>query len=289
MRHEFTDEQLQLTILDASDQRSIFIRTARELEDIDSSAIQSLRTLLYHLPEPEHDPTLLQGYRSFTRLRRHPIFKGEYKKTGDLTDLLMDRLDRLDLPDQPGDDALREQAGLYKELIDHPFFRDWSISGTSVRSFMMSKLDSAMTPQDDWEACEFADIRRNDRVKRVEPLIGDATETIEGTAVTVDENWALTKGGTTLAHSRDIKKPDLAIYRIPAPRDSSNYPDPAECPVIIVHKELAYDFTQTPDGGQAMMWNGDTYENAAYEFFCKDITDWTPAKVTPLFAGRGQQ
>lgn len=52
MRHEFTDEQLQLTILDASDQRSIFIRTARELEDIDSSAIQSLRTLLYHLPEP---------------------------------------------------------------------------------------------------------------------------------------------------------------------------------------------------------------------------------------------
>ena len=52
MSHEFTDEQLQLTILDASDQRSIFIRTARELEDIDSSAIQSLRTLLYHLPEP---------------------------------------------------------------------------------------------------------------------------------------------------------------------------------------------------------------------------------------------
>lgn len=52
MRHEFTDEQLQLTILDASDKRSIFIRTARELEDIDSSAIQSLRTLLYHLPEP---------------------------------------------------------------------------------------------------------------------------------------------------------------------------------------------------------------------------------------------
>lgn len=226
MRHEFTDEQLQLTILDASDQRSIFIRTARELEDIYSSAIQSLRTLLYHLP------------------------------------------------DQPGDDALREQAGLYKELIDHPFFKDWSISGTSVRSFMMNKLDSAMTPQDDWQECKFADIRKGDRVKRVEPLIGDATETIEGTAVTVDENWALTKGGTTLAHSRDIKKPDLAIYRIPV-----THPDPAEHPVIIVHKALAYDFTQTPDGGQAMMWNGDTYENADYEFFCKDITDWTPAKV----------
>lgn len=51
----YTDDQLKLAILDASDQRNIFIRTAYSLEDIDSSAIRSLRTLLYHLPDQQDD------------------------------------------------------------------------------------------------------------------------------------------------------------------------------------------------------------------------------------------
>lgn len=52
---QYTDDQLRLAILDASDQRRILITTAYELEDIDSLEVRSLRTLLAHLPEPATD------------------------------------------------------------------------------------------------------------------------------------------------------------------------------------------------------------------------------------------
>lgn len=128
--------------------------------------------------------------------------------------------------------------------------------------------------QDDWQECKFADIRRNDRVRWEVPASEDK-ESYEIIVRHLSEEPRVVYSNTGSYHFPD----GVILYRIPAPVTP---PDPAEHPVIIVHKELAYDFTQTPDGGQAMMWNGDTYENADYEFFCKDITDWTPAKVTPL-------
>lgn len=240
MRHEFTDEQLQLTILDASDQRSIFIRTARELEDIDSSAIQSLRTLLYHLPEPEHDPTLLQGYRSFTRLRRHPIFKGEYKKAGDLTDLLMGRLDRL-------------------ERLDH-----------------LEASKGSQHQADDWQQCRFEDIQKGDRVKRIFTKVSGSKITKEGVAEhLVDGSIWSTSCGMRLASNNYVPHETglVTLYRIPAP---VTHPDPEEHPVIVIYRPngngktpVSYAWT----GQHYRSFDGQEY------FSANEITDWSPAKV----------
>lgn len=170
------------------------------------------------------------------------------------------------LPDQPGDDALREQAGLYKELIDHPFFKDWSISGTSVRSFMMSKLDSAMTPQDDWQECGFNDFRPTDkRVKAA--FIGGSI--IEGTPDRRNSEHVFLVDGPVIS-SHD----DATFYRIPAP---VVHPDPTECPVIYAKDSDIVNFVP-----KIMVWYRDSYVAGWQGLSPEQITDWQqidPAKV----------
>ena len=178
------------------------------------------------------------------------------------------------LPDQPGDDALREQAGLYKELIDHPFFKDWSISGTSVRNFMMNKLDSAMTPQDDWEACEFADIRKGDRVKRVDANYGgDTTITTEGTVARLEVNYALSQGGSTLGNPDDDGDTLVQLYRIPAP---VVHPDPERHPAIHVEECDIVGFIP-----KIMVWYRDSYVAGQQCLSPERITSWQPVDWTP--------
>lgn len=170
------------------------------------------------------------------------------------------------LPDQPGGAALREQAGVYQALLEHPFFRDWSISDTSVWSFMMSKLDSAMTPQDYWQECSWGDVLHTDARVKAEYISGTV---IEGIPDGISDNGVYLVDGNLIPYS-----PDAKWYRIPA---QVVHPDPAEHPVIYVRDSDIVNFVP-----KIMVWYRDAYVAGRQGLFPEQITDWQqidPAKV----------
>lgn len=148
--------------------------------------------------------------------------------------------------------------------------QDTRLSADDVRTILNALPDHPGPEEHPHPEIEFDEVRKGDRID-VLTIYGNR-EILTVEARTDVHLLAMGTQIPVMNYIQSIRLIDRPVV----------HPDPAECPVIIVHKELAYDFTQTPDGGQAMMWNGDTYENADYEFFCKDITDWSPAKVTPL-------
>lgn len=163
-------------------------------------------------------------------------------------------------------DELRQQAGLYQDLLDHPFFDGWADTDMSVRDWMMGRLNAALPDQpDEWERCEFSDIRKGDRVRAEFIDI-----TYEGTAVDVRDYKI------AIGHNRNEillawKNPDL--YRIPAP---VVHPDPAVSPVIIVHES---DMILSLDAPLKMLWVGRTYRDSEYSLKPQDITEWEPADI----------
>lgn len=178
------------------------------------------------------------------------------------------------LPDHQDDEALQEQAGVYQDMLDHPFFKDWSISGTSVRDFMMNKLDNAMNQQDDWEECLYRDIRKGDRVKRVMTHDSGTTETREGVAETVDRFDVSCSMRQIITGIEDSRNTIVKLYRIPAP---VQHPDPTEHPVIYVRDSDIVGFIP-----KIMVWYRDSYVAGRQCFSPERITDWQqvdPAKV----------
>ena len=145
--------------------------------------------------------------------------------------------------------------------------RDWiaRFNLSDVRAI----LDALTEPEDDWEACEFADIRKGDRVKLVTTSRFSLTvKTLEATAKHKDRGAWLDENSETIvcfpANGTQEK-----LYRIPAP---VQHPDPSEHPVII------------DEMGEPWFWAGldDDYHSPTRPSTFRspsDFTIWTPAKV----------
>lgn len=147
----------------------------------------------------------------------------------------------------------------------HEYDGNYGSFGELHLNYLRSFLDAFPDPPGDWQECSWGDISPTDERVKAEYISGTI---IEGVPDGISDDGIYLVDSIFMPHSTDAK-----WHRIPSP---DVHPDPTESPVIIVHKARVFDF---PQGGQAMMWNGDSYENAAYEFFCNDITDWTSARV----------
>ena len=137
------------------------------------------------------------------------------------------------LPDVPhcGDCAVdRAKAGVYEQLLDHPFFEGWSEADASVEDYMIGRLNEAhAAEQDEWEAYDVKAVRKGDRVRWTVPGCED-NESYEIDVVAVTNHT--TDGGVVL-HSKigSYFFPYGAVVdRIPAP---VTHPDPDFHPVVI--------------------------------------------------------
>ena len=257
MIHNFTDEQLQLTILDASDQRSIFIRTARELEDIDSSAIQSLRTLLYHLPDQQQDWEACE----FADIRKGDRVK-RVKKNSDGT---------ISTIEGPATFHHLTGWGTYDYYLA---FRE-DDSQDNITLYRIPVPVEHPDQQDDWQECTWGDILHTDERVKAEYISGTV---IEGIPDGISDNGVYLVDGNLIPYSTDAR-----WYRIPAP---VAHPVPEEHPIILVHK---FDGDEMPTGTYASIKQNQVH-NFVYELVPGDgaypittsptaIDDWTPAKV----------
>lgn len=132
------------------------------------------------------------------------------------------------------------------------------VSFNGLRKF----LDALPEPQDEWEACDFEDIRKGDRVRIVR--LGRTT----------DFHWPVIEThGTFLVlqdHTQCSNFHKAVYYRIPAP---VTHPDPMEHHIITCH-----------DRENDYFWNGVTGKYMGlYDprnlYSREDFINWSPAKV----------
>jgi hypothetical protein len=126
---------------------------------------------------------------------------------------------------------------------------------------------------DEWQECRFEDIQPGDRVRLVlknGPLTDSPTiiETEPHVAKAHYLGWTRHQTGSTIEAS-DVQ----AVYRIPK---KIIHPDPAEHPVIILHRPNGAGTTPV-----SYAWTGQHYRSFdGQEYFsANEITDWSPAKV----------
>lgn len=153
------------------------------------------------------------------------------------------------------------------------------VSFEGIRAFLNSLPEP--DPQDDWEACEFADIRKGDRVKEVVNHGHGTIEAIEGVAhfkaPGIGGHLAWKPRGSVYQLALDDHESDshkVTLYRIPAPVVA---PDPVEHPVIYVRDSDIVNFVP-----KIMVWYRDAYVAGRQGLSPEQITDWQqidPAKV----------
>lgn len=177
------------------------------------------------------------------------------------------------LPDVPhwGDCAVdRAKAGVYEQLLDHPYFDGWSEADESVEDYMIGRLNEAHAAEQHDPQIPVADVRKGDRV-RVLTTIGNYYEfTI--TDIDTQLGMLIWNGGNV--YKRSAKR----VWLINRP---VTHPDPAEHPVILVRtcwdSGILDDRHFTP--AVVAIWDGFGYKSHEYGFNAQDISSWSPAKV----------
>lgn len=159
------------------------------------------------------------------------------------------------------DQQIDHAMGVSQEVTGDDYILEVSLEGISAF------LEALPDQTDEWERCEFSDIRKGDRVRAEFIDI-----TYEGTAVDV-RDYVIAIGRNRNEILRAWKDPDL--YRIPAP---VQHPDPLHDLTILVHgaygNQYRFPTAYTSDGSAYnIVGIGDT------TILPKDITDWTPGKV----------
>lgn len=129
-------------------------------------------------------------------------------------------------------------------------------------------------PAEEWEPCTFGDIRKGDRVRRVQ---SGRTTDFHSPVIEAHASHLIFQGGMQCG-----KLHNALYYRIPAPIVT---PDPAEHPTIIV-REIAYTLGNTSGKVyEQALWNHGDSDTGRYntsagrELRPERIIDWKPANM----------
>ena len=158
--------------------------------------------------------------------------------------------------------------GVSQEVTGDDYILEVSLEG--IRAF----LNALPEPQDDWEQCTIDQIRKGDRVRWQVPDIEDICiyEIVASHTKRADPGWFLFSD-----HECYHFPPGAVVDRIPG----AQHPDPAQHPVIIVHKTGTVIWDERP-----AYWNPEEREYVFQGAFCTaflpgEITEWEPASIVP--------
>lgn len=173
------------------------------------------------------------------------------------------------LPDVPhcGDCAVdRAKAGVYEQLLDHPYFDGWSEADESVVDYMIGRLNEAHKNEQTYPQMELDDVRKGDRVI-IHTTRGSAYEV---TVIKRDE-YAITWEKSSVSN-RYIDR----IYLMDRP---VTHPDPAVHRYIVDHDDhdMLYQSYVSVQSNKAddLYYSPENYLGVAPEQF----TNWSEAVV----------